>query len=56
MSSRSFRFGGRIPRLTGLRRDTFGAYLLLKSQPNDLLDGKTLCEGKPLRKGFSFQG
>jgi hypothetical protein len=42
--------------VTGLGRNAFGAYLLLKSQPNDLLDGKSLCEGKPLRKGFSFQG
>jgi hypothetical protein len=48
--------GGRVPRLTGLGRNAFGATLLLKSQPNDLLDGKALCEGEPLRKGFSFGG
>jgi hypothetical protein len=53
---RGNRFGGWIPRLTGLGRNAFGAILFLKSQPNDLLDGKALCEGEPLRKGFSFFG
>jgi hypothetical protein len=42
--------------VNGLGRHPFGAHLLLKSQPNDLLDGKTLCKGEPLRKGFSFPG
>jgi hypothetical protein len=55
-ASRGNRFGEQIPRLTGLGRNAFGATLLLKSQPNDLLDGKALCEGEPLRKGFSFLG
>src|SRR4051795_9447915 len=55
-AARGNRFGGRIPQVTGFGRNAFGAYLLLNSQPNDVLDGKSLCEGKPLRKGFDFLG